>query len=138
VSPARRRMPGTVPAAFSKTGEDVPPSPDVVEHNLAQVIGQAVAYHVAQLLTPVLQRLVDQQEQPACIVCAARLKRAERAWEIDARNAQAAAEPPPDKPDVKITQSFTDGARGPVCWADYDPDIDGPFDLADVLPASAD
>ena len=100
----------------------MPPAPS--GDGVAQLIGQSVAYHVAQLLAPVLQRLVDQQEQPACIVCAAKAKRAERDYEVAARNAQAAAEPPPDKPDAKVSQSFTQGARGPVCWGCFDPDAD--------------
>jgi hypothetical protein len=119
----------------------MPPSPEVAEHakkDLAQVIGQSVAYHVAALLTPVLQRLVDMQERYACLVCAAAAKRAERAHEIAVANAKAAAEPEPENPGVKVSQSFTDGARGPVCWGCYDPDKDGPYDMADYLPAAAD
>jgi len=117
-----RRQAGTIPAAFSATGQDVPPSPDVAAHNLAQVIGQAVAVHVAQLLAPVLQRLVDQQEQPACVVCAREVKRAERDYEVARENALRAAEPPPDKPEVKVSMSFTaDPGRGPVCWAHFEP-----------------
>jgi hypothetical protein len=116
-----------------------PPSPDVVEHGIAQVIGQSVAYHVAQLLAPVLQRIADQQEQPGCIACAATAKRAERAWEVDAANAKAAAEPLPDKPDTRVNQSITIAPRGPVCWSCFDPDgEDGPYDMAQYLPPSVD
>lgn len=103
-----------------------PPSLEVAQHNISQAIGQSVAFHVAQLLTPVLQRLVDQQEQPGCLPCTARAKAAERAWEIDTANAKAAAEPEPGKPDVRVTQSITQGARGPVCWGCFDPVLDGP------------
>jgi hypothetical protein len=120
--PKPSRPHGTLPAAFSATGQDVPPSPDVAAHSLAEVIGGAVAYNVAQLLGPVLQRLVDVQERPACIVCAAKAKR-EHLTAI--ANAQAAAEPEPGAPVVR--QSFTAGRRGPVCWACLDPDQDGPL-----------
>lgn len=115
-----RRPHGTLPAAFSKTGQDVPPSPEVAAQGLAEVIGGAVAVHLAQLLGPVLQRLVDVQDQPACIVCAAKAKR-EHA--VAVANALAAAEPEPEMP--RINQSFTEGRRGPVCWACLDPDQDG-------------
>ena len=124
---------GTIPAAFSATGQDVPPSPDVAAHSLAQVIGQSVAFHVAQLLAPVLQRLVDVQERPACLVCAAGVK---REHVIAVANARAAAEPEPLP--GKINQSFTDGVRGPVCWECLDPAVDGPFDFADMLPPAVD
>ena len=117
--PKPSRPAGTIPAAFSATGQDVPPSPDVAAHNFGQVIGQSVAYHVAQLLAPVLQRLVDVQERPACIVCAARVKREHL---LAVANAQAAAEPEPVP--GKVNQSFTAGARGPVCWFCFDPDAD--------------
>jgi hypothetical protein len=99
---------GTIPAAFSATGEDVPPSPDVEEHSLAQVIGEAVALHLA----PLIARM--RPARPGCITCAAKVKVAER-------NAKAAAEP---LPDMGVTESFTHGRRGPVCWGCFDPDED--------------
>ena len=99
---------GTLPAAFSATGQDVPPSPDVAERSLAEVIGEAVALHLA----PMIARL--RPARPGCIVCAAKVKVAER-------NARAAAEP---LPDLGITESFTVGRRGPVCWACFNPDED--------------
>lgn len=111
----------------------VPPSPEVEHHGLAQVIGQSVAYEIAALLTPVLQRLVDVQERPACLPCAARAK---RQHVIALANARAAAEVDPPPPPV--SQSFTDGARGPVCWACFDPQVDGPFDMAEYLPPAVD
>lgn len=115
-----RKPAGTIPAALSASGQDVPPSPDVAA--LAQVIGQGVAFHVAQLLGPVLQRLVDVQEQPGCILCAGEVKRAERAYEVNLLNAQQAAEPEPEQPDVQVSMSFTiDPAVGPVCWAHFEP-----------------
>lgn len=126
---------GTIPAAFSKTGQDVPPSPDVAAHSLGEVIGAAVAVHVAQLLAPVLQRLVDVQERYACLVCTAKAK---RELNIAVANAKAAAEPEPSVKASAIRQSFTDGARGPVCWEHFDPDKDGITDLADYLPPAVD
>jgi len=89
------------------------------------LIGQSVALHLADLLGPVLS---DRLLRDGCLVCAARVKRAIKAWEVDVANAVAAAEPEPGKPDVGVSQSFTIGARGPVCWPCFDPDIDGPFD----------
>lgn len=133
-----RRPAGTIPAAFSVTGKDVPPSPEVMEANVAGLIGQSVAYHVTRLLAPALQRLVDVQERYACLVCAAKAKHVERDHEIAVANAKAAAEPEPPAPDVKVSQSFTDGARGPVCWGCYDPDVDGPSDFAGMLPPAVD
>lgn len=128
-----RKPHGTLPAAFSATGEDVPPSPDVAAHGLAEVIGGTVAVHLVQLLGPVLQRLVDVQDQPACIVCAVKAKR-EHLTAV--ANAQAAAEPEPGAPVVR--QSFTSGARGPVCWGCLDPDEDAPLNFSDVMPPSVD
>lgn len=122
-----RRPAGTTPAAFSPTGKDVPPSPDVQEHNLAQLIGQASAFYLAQLLEPVLQSISARQQRNACIVCAARLKAEASAYETAVDIAVKAAEPLPEAPDTKVTESFTDGARGPVCWGCYDPATDGPF-----------
>ena len=128
-----RRPHGTLPAAFSATGQDVPPSPEVAAQGLAELIAKGTAYELAALLGPVLQRLVDVQEQPACIVCAARAKREHL---VAVANAKAAAEPEPPVP--VINQSFTDGARGPVCWGCLDPDKDGIIDFGDYLPPAVD
>lgn len=122
---------GTIPAAFSKTGQDVPPSPDVAAKGLAEVIGGTVAFHVAQLLAPVLQRLVDVQERYACLMCTAAAK---RELVIAIANAKAAGEPEPAVKAGAIRQAFTDGCRGPVCWECFDPDKDGITDLDDYLP----
>lgn len=126
---------GTVPAAFSATGQDIPPSADVAQHDLAQVIGQSVAFHVAQLLAPVLQRLVDVQEHYACLVCTTRVK---HELNIAVANAKAAGEPEPAVKVSAIRQAFTDGCRGPVCWECFDPDEDGTFSPGDYLPPAAD
>jgi hypothetical protein len=80
----------------------------VAERNLAEVIGEGVALHLA----PLIARM--RASRPGCIVCAVRVKIAER-------NARAAAEP---LPDLGITESFTTGRRGPVCWSCFDPDED--------------
>lgn len=109
---------GTIPAAFSRTGQDVPPSPDVAAHGLAEVIGGQVALNLAQLLGPVLQRLVDVQERPACVICAKKAK------SIAVANARAAAEDEAEVSMPSINQSFTAGARGTVCWSCFDPDAD--------------
>lgn len=102
------RRPTGLPAALARDGVAVPSSPDVEEHSLAQVIGEAVALHLA----PMIARM--RPARPGCIVCAAKVKVAER-------NARAAAEPVPD---LGITESFTTGRRGPVCWSCFDADED--------------
>ena len=122
---SKPRPAGTIPAAFSATGQDVPPSPDVQQHNLAQLIGQASAFYMAQLLEPVLAAISARQQRPACIVCAARLKGDAKAYETAVDIAVKAAEPLPEAPDTKVTESFTEGRRGPVCWGCFDPDLDG-------------
>lgn len=108
--------------ATRRLKEPVPPSADVAERTLAEVIGEAVALHQAELLGPLLERIATTQYRPACLVCAAAAKRAERDYEIAVANALAAAEPEPGKPDVTVTESFTiDPVQGPVCWAHYEP-----------------
>ncbi len=126
-----RPLPGTLPAALSRTGKDVPPSPEVAAAAMADAIGMAAAMHLAELLEPVFRGLADQQGKLAqswCIVCSAKVKRLERAHEVAVANARAAAEPEPEAPGDQITQAVTEGGRGPVCWGCYDPDIDGPYD----------
>lgn len=126
-----RRATG-VPAALARDGVAVPPSADVAERNLAEVIGEAVALHLAPLLRP--------PARPACIVCAAKVKRAEKAHAIALANARAAAEEEPAPPDLGVTESFTDGNRGPVCWGCFDPDKDAvpDIDMTDYLPPATD
>ena len=118
--------------------EPVPPSADVAERTLAEVIGAAVALHQAELLGPLLERIATIQYRPACLVCAVAAKRAEHDYEIAVANALAAAEPEPEPPAVTATESFTEGRRGPVCWAHFDPDEDGYLDLDDYLPPPVD
>lgn len=88
-----------------------------------------IAQAAALLARDVLEAL---QVQPACLICAARAWRAAKAWEVAVKNAQAAAEPLPEKPGMAAARSFTTGARGPVCWPCFDPDKDsiepGPFE----------
>jgi hypothetical protein len=133
-----RRVKGTTPPVFVRDGRPVPPSADVQQHNLGQLIGQASAFYLAQLLEPVLASVAARQQRNACLVCAARLKAEARAYETAVEIAVQAAEPLPEAPDAKVTESFTEGSRGPVCWGCYDPKIDGPFDLDDYLPPPVD
>lgn len=102
---------------------------------LAKVIGESVALHLAGLLGQLLPQM---PWQPVCLPCAARAWRAAKDWEVAARNAAAAAEPPPEKPDMTAGQSFTAGLRGPVCWSCFDPELDGPMDFAGLMPAATD
>jgi hypothetical protein len=138
MSNTRRLPPGTVPAALSRDGKEVPPSADVAEHNLAQIIGQAVALYLGELLAPLLTGLAGQRRNHVCLRCAADAKRADREHEIAVANAKAAAEELPDAPDIKLNESFTDGARGPVCWQHFDPERDGIFDFDGILPPAVD
>jgi hypothetical protein len=124
-----RRVKGTMPPAFVRDGKPVPPSPDVAEKTLADVIGQSAALHLAEVIGPLLEHLATSQHRPGCIVCAARAKRAERAHKIAIANANAAAEDGPEVPDLGVTESFTEGRRGPVCWGCFDPDEDGPLSI---------
>lgn len=90
-----RRANGHVPAGLGG-GQPVPPSPDVAEQNVANVIGQAVAVHLAKLLAS------WQPQQVACTFCVSVRKQAEQAYAVAVANAQAAAEEPPQPafPDV--------------------------------------
>jgi hypothetical protein len=133
--PPSRRPHGTIPAAFSATGQDVPPSPEVAAQGVAEVIGGTVAVRLVQLLGPVLQRLVDVQERYACLACTAKAK---RELNIATANARAAAEPEPQVKATAIRQAFTDGARGPVCWECFDPDKDGITGMDAYLPPAVD
>jgi hypothetical protein len=104
----------------------------------AETFPALIAQAAALLARDVMEQLRAQQTQPVCLVCAARAWRAAKAWEVAVKNARDAAEPPPEKPDMTTAQSFTTGARGPVCWPCFDPDKDGPFDMADYLPPAVD
>jgi hypothetical protein len=118
----------------------------VAGHNVAQVIGQSVAVHLAQLLAPFMEAVPGMlaslaervQQRDACLMCASRVKAAGREYDLAVTNANAAAEPPPPEPDLRVAHSFTTGARGPVCWPCYDPGKDGPYDMAEYLPPSVD
>jgi hypothetical protein len=92
-----RKLPGTVPAAFSRTGEEVPPSADVAEHSLAQVIGQAVALNVGQLLGPLLQQMA-QQQRAECFFCILKAKQIVRDHQVACLNAAQAGEAQPELP----------------------------------------
>lgn len=85
-------------------------SDDVREAGLADIIGQAVALHVGQILT-------QMPWQPSCIVCVHAAKGEEYIYQVDVANAQAAAEPLPDEPEVGINLAITiDPTAGPLCW----------------------
>lgn len=90
-------------------------SDDVRQAGLADVIGQAVALHVGQILT-------QMPWQPGCLVCVTEAKRAEHAHQVAVGNAQAAAEPLPDEPEVGVNTAITIGPAGPVCWQHFDPE----------------
>ena len=93
-----------VPAAFANP--DVPPSQDVAEHGLAQVIGQVTAYHLAGMLGKLLPQM---PWQPDCFFCVAAAKKLVRDHQVAIANAQAAGEelpglPPPPAVNRSITQ----------------------------------
>ena len=98
--------PGHVPAAFSATGEDVPPSPDVEQHGLAQVIGQSVALHLGELLGQLLPQM---PWQPECFFCLVAAKQLVKDYQVLVANAQAAGEdnpPPPAPPGVNRASTY--------------------------------
>jgi hypothetical protein len=124
-----RRATG-VPAALTRDGTAVPPSPDVEEHSLAQVIGEAVALHVSRVLAPVLGGVAQLQTMPACVICVQERKQAERAWLTAVANAQRAAEPEPGAPEPPVVLPAVTwvplgqpGAVLPVCYGHFP---DGP------------
>lgn len=83
-------------------GTPVPPSADVAQEHLANVIGQAVAVHLAKLLAG------WQPQQVACSFCTVQRRQAEQAYATALANAQAAAEEPPGPPELPgIAQAVT-------------------------------
>jgi hypothetical protein len=84
-----------VPAAFAPK---VPPSADVQEKTLAEVIGESVALHLGQLLGPQLAAIRQLQAMPACVICTQTRKQAEHAYQVALANAGRAAEPVPGAP----------------------------------------
>lgn len=93
---ARRRVTNNTP-----TGSGL----GTAEDSLAKVIGEAVALHLGQLLGQILPQLAPQQT--ACLPCAVLAKQAQAAHAVAVVNAQAAAEPVPDPPQVPIQAAFT-------------------------------
>ena len=83
---------GQVPAAFAKP---VPSSPDVAEQTLAQVIGESVAVHLAQMLSQLLPQM---PWQPDCFFCVSAARSVVRAYQVAVQNAQQAGEDVPDPP----------------------------------------
>lgn len=125
-----RRLPGHVPAAFSAGGQDVPPSQDVMEHTLADVIGQTVALHLGQMLSQLLPAM---PWQPECFFCLIGAKQLVRDMQVKCANAVAAGEDQPELPpppqvaravtQVVVTQLVqTPGGMAPssgsvwACW----------------------
>jgi hypothetical protein len=118
-------MPGTVGAA---------------EQTLAQVIGETVALHLAQMLGQLLPQM---PWQPECWFCVADARQRVRAYQVLVQTAQQAGEPVPDAPDppavakaithVPVTQLVQTPA-GPVpgtcavpaCWDHVQVQADGP------------
>lgn len=87
-----RRATGA-PPAFAAT--EVPPSQDVAEAGLANVIGQAVALHLGQLLG---QMLPAMPWQPDCFFCLLAAKKLVHDHTVAVANASAAGEDMPELP----------------------------------------
>lgn len=83
-----------IPAAFCGPAP-VPPSDDVAEHGLADVIGQAVALHLGQLLGQLLPAM---PWQPDCLFCLIAAKKTVHDHQVAIANAQAAGEDMPELP----------------------------------------
>jgi hypothetical protein len=84
------------------------------EQSLARIIGETVALRLAEIVPELTWT-------PGCLVCCREAKRAERDHNVAVANAKAAAEPLPDVPQVQVSQAFTIGPDGPVCWAHVEP-----------------
>lgn len=117
-----RRAPGAQPAR----------SP--LQSAAEQALAQAIAQELNELLAPALGKLA----QLWCIACMAKVKRLEQAHYAEVAIARAEGRPEPEAPGDQISQAATTGPRGPVCWACYDPEKDGPFDFDDLLPPPVD
>lgn len=90
-----RHVPGKIPAALARDGQEVPPSPDVAEANLANIIGQATALHLAQMLG---QMLPQMPWQPDCFFCVLAAKQLVHGHQVACANAVQAGEDQPDLP----------------------------------------
>jgi hypothetical protein len=78
------------------------------EANLAQVIARTVAEVLAGMLPQALhQAMQGQPWQPGCLFCVNEHKQAMMGHAVAVQNAQQAAEPPPDPPQVNIQQAIT-------------------------------
>lgn len=93
---ARRRVENNTP---------MPSGVGAAQEGLANVIGQAVAVHLAQVLGQILPQLRPQGT--ACLFCAIEAKRVLAAYQVACENAQAAAEDIPQPPQPPIQQAFT-------------------------------
>ena len=93
---------GAFPRATQRrAARGVPPSADVAEASVANVIGKAVALELGKLLAEVLPHPM------ACAIHTARYKQVLRAWQVACQNAVQAAEEPPEQPEPGIPQAFT-------------------------------
>ena len=90
-----RRATGAIPAAFARDGREIPPSADVLEHGLAQVIGESTALHLAEMLGQLLPQM---PWRPDCFFCLLRAKKLVRDYQVAVAVAQKAGEPVPDPP----------------------------------------
>lgn len=137
-----------IPAAFSASGQDVPPSADVAAHNMAQLIGGAVALHLGQLLGQLLPQM---PWQPDCFFCLIAAKKTVHDHQVAIANAQAAGEdmpelPPPPGVNRAVTQTLiTTLAQTPAgmvpasgsvwaCWEHLEVPSDAPRQTGLVGP----
>lgn len=78
------------------------------EPNLAQVIGQAVALHLAQLLPQALHAVFQGMPwQPGCLMCVNLHKQAEQAHRVAVAEAEAAGGGPPEPALPPVQQAIT-------------------------------
>lgn len=118
------------------------------EHTIAQVIGETVALHLAQMLG---QLLPSMPWQPECYFCVTEARTMVRAYQVAVANAQQAGEPVPPRPAppevgksitlVPVTQ-LVQAPAGPVpgtaavpaCWDHVQVQGEGPRPTGLVLP----
>jgi hypothetical protein len=83
----------------------MPSGVGAAQEGLANVIGQAVAVHLANVLGQILPQMRPQGT--ACLFCALEAKQALAAYQVACENAQKAAEDIPPPPQPPIQQAFT-------------------------------
>lgn len=72
-----------------------PPSADVAEHGVAQIIGESVALHLGQMLGQLLPAM---PWQPDCYFCVLAAKQLVRSHQVACANAVQAGEDQPELP----------------------------------------